>query len=80
MTDWVNVDLNSICDRQLHLIEPLTFDILLLEIVCNLPVINEETVTAQFEEDLRTTINDARFVFNANLANITKYAQEQRDD
>lgn len=80
MTDWTNINLNSICDRDLHLIEPLTFEMLLLEIECNLPEINEETVTAQFEEDLYTKVNDARFVFNANLTNIVKYAQEQRND
>lgn len=80
MTEWNNINLNSICERDLFLVDPLTFEILLLEIDCNIPEITEESVAAQFEEDLRSRIEEARSVFYANLTNITKYAQEQRND
>lgn len=80
MTDWNNINLTSICDRDLFLIDPLTFEILLLEIGCNIPEINEETVITQFEKDLASRVEEARSVFYANLTNITKYAQQQRNN
>lgn len=77
--NWKNIDLNSPSERQLNIIDPLTFDILLLEISCNLPEINEATIKAQFEEDLKSRIQSAREVFNDNLKNILKDALEYRN-
>lgn len=78
--DWYNIDLSSQYEKDQFLIEPLTFEILLIEIGCNLREINAETVTAQFEEDLRTRVDEARSIFKSNLANIVKCAQEQRNN
>ena len=78
--DWGNVDLNSGWERSRNLIDNLTFDDLLLEIRCNLPEINAATVTAQFEEDLRTRIDEAREIFRANLENIVAQARKERED
>lgn len=77
--DWNNVDLNG-HERDSYLIDPLTFETLLLEINCNLPEINKETVTKQFEEDLQSRIKEARGVFRANLSNIVNKALEERNE
>ena len=76
--DWNNVNLASSFESSRNLIEGLTFDALLLEVDCNLRVINEQTVTAQFELDLRSRIDEAREIFRANLANIVEHAQKER--
>jgi len=76
--DWNNIDLDSNYERDQNILFPYTFDILLLEISCNLPEINEKTVTAQFEECLQSKIDCAREVFQANLKNITKQAIKER--
>jgi hypothetical protein len=75
--DWNNVDLNS-HEIDSYLIDPLTFEILLLEINCNIPEITPATVTAQFEEDLQSRIEEARSVFKSNLKNIVKKAKQDR--
>jgi hypothetical protein len=76
--DWNNVDLTDSYESSRNLIENLTFDALLLEVDCNLPVINAQTVAAQFELDLQSRIDEARETFSANLANIVEHAQKER--
>ena len=78
--NWNNIDLNDGYERDQHLIDPLTFSTLLLEVGCNCRVINEEAIKKQFEEDLQSRIEKARLVFYLNLANITKRAQSERSD
>tara|TARA_R110000765_G_scaffold218531_1_gene322975 strand:+ start:78 stop:320 length:243 start_codon:yes stop_codon:yes gene_type:complete len=78
--NWNNIDLNDGYERDQHLIDPLTFSTLLLEVGCNCRVINEEAIKKQFEEDLQSRIEEARLVFYLNLANITKRAQSERSD
>ena len=78
--NWNNVNLNDGYERDQHLIDPLTFSTLLLEVGCNCREIDEEAVRKQFEEDLQSRIEDAREVFRLNLANITKRAQSERSD
>tara|TARA_R110000796_G_scaffold211186_1_gene327319 strand:+ start:339 stop:581 length:243 start_codon:yes stop_codon:yes gene_type:complete len=78
--NWNNIDLSDGYERDQHLIDPLTFSTLLLEVGCNCRVINEEAIKKQFEEDLQSRIEEARLVFNLNLANITKRAQSERSD
>lgn len=77
--DWNNVDLNS-HERDAYIIDPYSFDTLLLEISCNLREINHETVTAQFNESLNSKIQSAMEVFAANLDNIVKQAKKERED
>lgn len=79
-TNWENIDLNSPCERNLELISGLTFQTFLMEIDSNLPEITEKTVRAQFEEDLRRINQEARWVFEKNLKNITQYAEAYRKD
>lgn len=78
--DWNNVDLDSPSETSHNLIEGLTFDALLLEINCNLPEINAETVTAQFESDLQSRISEARDIFRTNLKNIVRHTRKEREE
>ena len=76
--DYLNIDFNSDYERNSNILDGYDFDTLFLEISCNLREINEETVKQQFYESLNSNIQSAKDVFNANLKNIVKYAQEER--
>ena len=76
--DYSNIDFNSDYERNSNILDGYDFDTLFLEISCNLREINEETVKQQFYESLNSNIQSAKDVFNANLKNIVKYAQEER--
>ena len=76
--DYLNIDLNSDHERNADILDGYNLDTLFLEISCNLTEINEETVKAQFYESLNSKIQSAKDIFNANLKNIVKYAQEER--
>lgn len=76
--DYLNIDFNSDSERNSNLLDGYDFDTLFLEISCNLREINEETVKKQFYESLNSKIQSAKDIFNANLKNIVKYAQEER--
>ena len=76
--DYLNIDLNSDYERNTDILDGYNLDTLFLEISCNLREINEETVKQQFYESLNSKIQSAKEIFNANLQNIVKYAQEER--
>ena len=76
--DYFNIDLNSDYERNTDILDGYNLDTLFLEISCNLREINEETVKKQFYESLNAKIQSAKEIFNANLQNIVKYAQEER--
>ena len=76
--DYLNIDLNSDHERNTDILDGYNLDTLFLEISCNLREINEETVKKQFYESLNSKIQSAKDIFNANLQNIVKYAQEER--
>ena len=76
--DYSNIDLNSDYERNADILDGYNLDTLFLEISCNLREINEETVKKQFYESLNSKIQSAKDIFNANLKNIVKYAQEER--
>jgi hypothetical protein len=77
--DWMNVDMQSPSERSASLIDGLTFEVLLLEIGCNVRDITPASVMAQFEEDLQSRIAEARQVMEANLLNITREAIRERN-
>ena len=77
--NWKNVDLNNDYEREQNILDPLSFDILLLEVSCNVKEINTESVRKQFEETLKSKIESAREVFENNLNNIVKTAQQERE-
>ena len=76
--DYLNIDFNSDSERNSNLLDGYDFETLFLEISCNLREINEETVKQQFYESLNSKIQSAKDIFNANLKNIVKHAQEER--
>lgn len=77
--NWKNVNLKSPYESSQEILDGYSFDTLLLEIACNLPALNAETIKAQFEISLKSKIDSAREVFNDNLANILAEALEQRN-
>lgn len=78
-TDWNNVDLNEgSYERESLLIDPLSFDTLLLELKCNCRVIDETAVLKQFETDLKSRVNEAIEICKANVSNIAKQANKER--
>lgn len=77
MKDWNNIDLNN-HEIDSAIIDEYTFASLLLEIKCNLPVINEHTIRAQFLASLDHTIEEAKDIFESNLKNIIKQAKKER--
>lgn len=76
--DYLNINLNNDHERNTDILDGYNLDTLFLEISCNLREINEETVKKQFYESLNSKIQTAKEIFNANLQNIVKYAQEER--
>lgn len=76
--DWSNVDLSDGYNRDLKIIEPLTFAVLLLEVNCNLPEITPEAVLHQFETDLQGRIEEARQIIRDNIGNVVRYARRER--
>ena len=76
--DYFNIGLKSDYERNSDILDAYNLDTLFLEISCNLREINEETVKKQFYESLNSKIQCAKDIFNANLQNIVKYAQEER--
>lgn len=78
--DWANVDLNSAYESSRNILEPYTFDDILLECEHNIRGINTETVKAQFEEQLQCKIREARETFADNLKNIVEKANEYRNE
>ena len=76
--DYLNIDFKSDHERNTDILDGYDLETLFLEISCNVTEINEETVKAQFYESLNSKIQSAKDIFNANLKNIVKYAQEER--
>ena len=76
--NWKNVNLKSPYERNQNLLEPYTFDILLLEISCNLKEINRDTVKAQAIESINAKYREALSILSDNLDNITSQAQAER--
>lgn len=76
--DWNNIDLNSPSERAANLLEPYTFDILLMEVGHNVREINEWTVRAHALEVINAKHREAISLLGANLTNITNQALKER--
>lgn len=76
--NWKNVNLNSHSESSRDLLDSYDFDTLLLEIECNLPLINTETVKKQALLSLKIKYDTAIQILNDNLENITKHALKIR--
>ena len=76
--NWKNVNLKDGYERDQNILDGYSFDVLLLEIQCNLKEINKETVEEQFLEVLHYKINDAKEIFYNNIDNIVAQAKKER--
>ena len=78
--NWSNIDLSSIYQRNLNILEPYNFDMLLLEISCNIKKddINSSTVATHAKEVLKAKYEEALDILNDNLNNIVKQAKKER--
>lgn len=77
--NYSNVNLKRPYEANQNILDSINFDVLLLEISCNLPIINKETIRKQFETSLNAKINEAKQVFNDNLENILTEALEYQN-
>jgi hypothetical protein len=78
--NWENVNLKDGYERDQNILDPYSFDTLLLEISCNLKEINPQTVTNHFETALRNKMRSAREVFYNNAKNIIEQANKERNE
>ena len=74
--NWNNINLEDSHQKSLNILDPYSFETLLLEVHCNIKdsEINEETVKKQFIESFEAKIREAKEVFSYNLSNITNKA------
>jgi hypothetical protein len=78
--DWNNIDLTNYYDRNKNMLDPYSFEDLLLEIRCNLKDINSQTVLMQARESIDAKYREAISILNANIYNIIQYAKSERED
>lgn len=77
--DWNNINLDS-HEINANLVDYYSFATLLLEIECNVPFINYNTVREQFETSLQANFDSAREIFEANFENIVNKAINDRKE
>ncbi len=78
--DWNNVDLSDGShERDANLMDPLTFEQLLLEINCNLKDITPDTVQTLGYARLADMYEEAKDIFWSNLDNIVEQARKERN-
>ena len=80
--NWQNVNLKDAYQLDQNIIDPLSFNSLLIEINCNIKdtEITKETILKQFEDDLQSRIRSARQVMRDNIENILKEAKGEPED
>lgn len=78
--NWKNVNLSDGYEREQNILDPYNFDILLLEINCNLREITAEAIESHFKTVLAAKVEQAKEIFADNAANILKQAQEEREN
>ena len=77
--NWNNVDLKSGYERDQNILDPYSFDILLLECEHNIRELTPEAIKKHFNEVLQGKMECAREILEANLNNIYKEAKETRE-
>lgn len=76
--NWNNVNLSSPYESSQDFLDGYDFDTLLLEVECNCREITPEAVRQQAIDQLKVKYETAIEILEANLANITAYAQKTR--
>jgi hypothetical protein len=77
--NWNKINLDSPYESSQDILDGYDSDTILLEVSCNLKDINRETVRAQFETSLKSKIDSAREIFEANLDNYVNHALKYRN-
>ena len=76
--NWKNVDLTRPAESSQNILDPYSFDTLLLEVECNCPVIDRETVRKQALAEIELKYQVALQILEDNLDNITNEATKVR--
>ena len=76
--NWKNVNLNSPYECSQEILDGYDFDTLLLEINCNIPDINRESVKKQALYEINLKYKTALEILDNNLDNIVNHAKKQR--
>jgi hypothetical protein len=80
--DWTNIKLKDEYQRNLDLLDPYSFETLLLELHCNIP--NEKLTKEEIQKHAKSVLLEkyqtAIEILNDNIDNIFKYEQEQRKE
>lgn len=78
--DWNNVDLSRGYERDQNFLDGYSFDMLLLEIHCNMKKenITEVNVRQHVEKVIRGKVEEAYSILDSNLANIIKQAKSEK--
>jgi len=76
--NWKHIGLNSQYEREQNILDPYDSETLLLEVACNLRIINRETVRAQAMESIKSKYKVAIEILEDNLDNLVKEAQRER--
>ena len=76
----LKIDFTSDYEKSQNILEPYTFETLLLELHCNVREIDETAARKQFEEELQSKIETAREIFEANLNGIVNQTRKDREE
>lgn len=78
--DWANIDLADGYEASRDLIDPLTFEGLLLQIRCNCRTIDAASIEHEFLTALQSRIDEAKELFELNSDNILSKALAERSE
>ena len=76
--NWNKIDLSSPYESSQNILDGYDSDTILLEVECNLPVINRDTVRKQALESIKSKYDTAIEILEANLDNYVKEALKYR--
>lgn len=78
--NWNNIDTSDNYEMSQAMLDSYTFDQLMLEVSCNVRVINKENLKAQALESLKSKYECALEVLEANLEALTSKAIQDRNE
>jgi viroplasmin and RNaseH domain-containing protein len=81
-TNWENIDLKSSYQRSLNILDPYSFETLLLEIHCNLSTekLTKEAVLSHAKDILKAKYTEALQILEDNAEAVLNYELAQRED
>lgn len=76
--DWNNLEFDRLETMDANVLDGLTFMQLFTQIDCNLPVLTEEAIEKEFNDQLDRQVQEAKDIFKANKKAITRKARKLR--